>query len=95
MVNTKCQCDPSMLALESPLDPLSSSKDFLQFMYSLIELAFMNLKPLGGYCFIAVKEKAPTCIELSVWLRENKKIHGDVGLPGQGAHRCLGKEKVR
>lgn len=51
-------------------------------MYLFIELVFMNFMLLGGYCFIVVKEKVFICIEFLVWLRENKKIYGDVGLFG-------------
>lgn len=42
----------------------------------------MNLMPLGGYYFTVVEEKAPVCLDLSVWMGENKKIHEDIELRG-------------
>lgn len=61
--NVRGKCNPCMLALESSLDPLCSSKDSFRFVYLLIGLALMNHMPLGGFYFTVVEEKVPVCLD--------------------------------
>lgn len=53
----RVQCDLNTLDLGSPLDLLGPSKAVFQFIWILTELAFMNLMPLSGCCFIKGQEE--------------------------------------